>query len=201
MAVDSTAALRRPVPGTGATALSRPVMRGTFHTCRKRACDKGPCEGSALLSCRLRATWAAARRAWRRQTPTRARSLPRPPSRQRRFVPLLVQGTAPLRRSGAWPAQCATNARNSGDSRRPSLIRAFPAPGTTLAKALARHRAGCLPYAHLASRGTPCVRLDRTLLSRQIRHKKPDLPVIRPTGTSGFFYSWGESKCTTTSAV
>jgi hypothetical protein len=110
--------------------------------------------------------------------------------------------SAPLsRQTGAALFRCAINAEKGVWITRRRAFACRSAIGTTLANTLLRHRASCLPYALLAGRETPRVRLDRTQLSRQIRHKKPDLPVIHLAGTSGFFYSWGEMQCTTTSAV
>ncbi|GBH18403.1 N-acetyl-gamma-glutamylphosphate reductase [Pseudomonas syringae pv. actinidiae] len=78
---------------------------------------------------------------------------------------------------------------------------AVSALGTALAKSLLRHRASCLPYAPLASRETPRVRLDRTQFVPPDSAQKPDLPPIDLAGMSGFFYSWERSECTTTNAV
>ncbi len=176
------------MPGAGATTLSGPVIaRGLPHLPRMGVWQ-GTLRGCCLSLMQIvgHTQWATCTREAGRVKP-----LPwnhaMPPTRSRYWC---IQGAvAPKRRRPPLPGN-----RCRSHSRAPSIARKTPlaAIGTALAITLLRHRASCLPYAPLASREAPRVRLDRTQLSRQIRHKKPDFPTIGLAGMSGFFYSWRE---------
>ena len=163
------------MPGAGVTAVSGPVVRGAFHTCREWACGKRPCEGvrqahAGSGPCVTRRV-GEKRIRWRRRAyilglhvalniafankfaPTKAQYLSAWTSTYREKKGLLHHAFGAQescsRQSGACRFVRAINAGGLCLWVSKRAQRAVSPVGIALAKFLLRHRASCLPYAPL----------------------------------------------------